>query len=86
MLFFILSVPFFLHIHWCVYKEKDQELSDHCRNQDIQWKFTSEHAPHFGGLWEVAVKFQDASEESGGRSKAHLRGVSNDTGTSRSVS
>ena len=35
---------------------RDQELSDHCSNQGIRWKFTPEHAPHFGGLWEAAVK------------------------------
>ena len=22
----------------------------------IEWQFTPEHSPHFGGLWEVAVK------------------------------
>ena len=35
---------------------RDQELSDHCSKRGIQWKFTPEHAPHFGGLWEAAVK------------------------------
>ena len=35
---------------------RDQELSDHCSNRGIQWRFTPEHAPHFGGLWEAAVK------------------------------
>ena len=30
---------------------------DHfCADQGIQWSFASEHAPHFGGLWNVAVK------------------------------
>ena len=35
---------------------RNPELSDHCSNQGIQWRFTPEHAPHFGGLWEAAVK------------------------------
>ena len=35
---------------------RDQELSDHCSNRGIQWKFTPEHAPQFNGLWEAAVK------------------------------
>ena len=35
---------------------RNPELSDHCNNQGIQWRFTPEHAPHFGGLWEAAVK------------------------------
>ena len=32
------------------------ELSDYCAHRGIQWKFTPEHAPHFGGLWEASVK------------------------------
>ena len=27
-----------------------------CSSQGIQWHFTSEHVPHFGSLWEAAVK------------------------------
>ena len=34
----------------------DPELSDYCSHQGIHWKFAPEHAPHFGGLWEAAVK------------------------------
>ena len=35
---------------------RDLTVSDYCASQSIQWKFNPEHAPHFGGLWEVAVK------------------------------
>ena len=35
---------------------RDAEIADHCSNQGMRWKFTPEHAPHFGGLWEAAVK------------------------------
>ena len=31
-------------------------ISEFCSTQGIQWKFIPEHAPHFGGLWEAAVK------------------------------
>ena len=31
-------------------------ISDFCSTHNIVWKFIPEHAPHFGGLWEAAVK------------------------------
>ena len=38
-------------------KQKTQRvISEFCTTQRIQWKFIPEHAPHFGGLWEAAVK------------------------------
>ena len=40
-------------------------ISEFCSTQNIQWKFIPEHAPHFGGLWEAAVKSM----------KTHLRRV-----------
>ena len=30
--------------------------AEFCASQNISWNFTPEHAPHFGGLWEAAVK------------------------------
>ena len=36
--------------------ETRKALSDHCSKQGIQWKFIPEQSPHFGGLWEAAVK------------------------------
>lgn len=32
------------------------DISEFCTSQGIEWSFIPEHAPHFGGLWESAVK------------------------------
>ena len=40
-------------------------ISEFCSKQGIQWKFIPERAPHFGGLWEAAVKSM----------KTHLRRI-----------
>ena len=42
-----------------------REVSAFCSVQKIQWQFIPEHAPHFGGPWEAAVK----------SFKSHLRKV-----------
>ncbi len=33
-----------------------KRISQFCSSQKINWKFIPERAPHFGGLWEAAVK------------------------------
>ena len=46
--------------------QKNQRIiSEFCSSQSIDWKFIPEHAPHFGGIWEAAVKSM----------KMHLRRV-----------
>ncbi len=45
-----------------------RNVSQFCASQGITWKFIPEHAPHFGGLWEAAVKSV----------KTHLRRVVRD--------
>ena len=37
-------------------KDSDEHISDFCTTQGIPWKFIPEHAPHFDGLWEAAIK------------------------------
>ena len=50
--------------------QKTQEaISEFCSAQNILWKFTPEHGPHFAGLWEAAVKSM----------KTHLRRVLSNT-------
>ena len=36
--------------------EIQRKLSEFCCSQGISWNFIPERAPHFGGLWEAAVK------------------------------
>ena len=36
--------------------ESGNGIAYFCILQKIKWTFTPEHAPHFGGLWEAAVK------------------------------
>lgn len=37
--------------------QKTQKIiSEFCTSRKIEWKFIPEQAPHFGGLWEAAVK------------------------------
>ena len=43
-------------------------VSEFCSSQSISWKFIPERAPHFGGLWEAAVKSM----------KTHLRKIVGD--------
>ena len=50
-------------------KQAEQTISTFCSTQGISWHFISEKAPHFGGLWEAAVK----------SFKIHLRRVVGDT-------
>lgn len=44
-----------LYAHLRVAETQDS-ISSFCSKQGIEWCFTPEHAPHFGGLWEAAVK------------------------------
>ncbi len=32
------------------------DVSHYLSDKKITWKFIPQHAPHFGGIWEAAVK------------------------------
>ena len=37
-------------------QDTQRVVADFCARLGIEWRFIPEHAPHFGGLWEAAVK------------------------------
>ena len=41
---------------FCKHQGTKDSIANFCAEQSINWHFTPEHAPHFGGLWEAAVK------------------------------
>ena len=49
-------------------QEVSGSITDVCSGLGIEWRFIPEHSPHFGGLWEAAVK----------STKTHLRRVVGD--------
>ncbi|XP_064406043.1 uncharacterized protein LOC135351065 [Halichondria panicea] len=46
-------------------KAVQDSISKFLTSQNVEWKFIPQHAPHFGGLWEAAVK----------STKTHLRKI-----------
>ena len=49
-------------------KDVRDAIANSCVSLGVEWKFIPEHSPHFGGLWEAAVKSM----------KKHLRRVVGD--------
>ena len=49
-------------------KDVGDAIANSCASLGVEWKFIPEHSPHFGGLWEAAVKSM----------KKHLRRVVGD--------
>ena len=57
-------------------KQKMQDfISEFCSAQNIVWKFIPERAPHFGGLWEAAVKSLKTPTACYCQHQVHLRGI-----------
>ena len=50
------------------HQKTGQIVSEFCTSHNIEWRFIPEHGPHFGGLWEAAVK----------SAKTHLRRIAGD--------
>ena len=41
---------------WIGYTPSSTATAEFCASQKIKWKYIPEKSPHFGGLWEAAVK------------------------------
>ena len=37
-------------------EKTNESIANYCMTQGMCWDFIPEHAPHFGGLWEAAVR------------------------------
>ena len=55
--------------HYLSGQDESGEVSNYMANNRIEWHYIPQRSPHFGGLWEAAVR----------STKAHLRRVLGDT-------
>ena len=60
-----------------LWNQKTQKaISEFCSVQHVQWKFTPERAPHFGGIWEAAIRSMKTHFRwVVAKSSSHLRSV-----------
>jgi hypothetical protein len=42
--------------HFIKSRSTEKTISEFCSSKNIEWRFIPERSPHFGGLWEAAVK------------------------------
>lgn len=54
---------------WYTNKATQEDIAQNISKFEVQWNFNPPHSPHFGGLWEAAVK----------SAKTHLRKVAGET-------
>ncbi len=53
---FIGAARLLTELHEFLHKRETEAITSFCASQGITWEFIPERAPHFGGLWEAAVK------------------------------
>ena len=42
--------------HFLSHPHNNKKIIEFCASEQIEWRFVPERSPHFGGLWEAAVK------------------------------
>ena len=62
-------------VHFLNQRATQEPISDFISSQIVEWRFIPQHAPHFGGLWDAAVKSMKKHLRSHRRGEADLWGA-----------